>query len=150
MSKQDLLTKLINDHEEVSEFLDNLREIMDFLHDKEAWDRITPVEDFFKRKVIDHFEFEEKNIFPVCLLNLASPELVKLILELQKDHGVILTKTEDFLRRATANIRSPNEETTADLKLKGKEILDILLVHASKEDDDLIPIIEKNKKIFSN
>ena len=145
----DPLMRLSQDHEKVSEYLDNLKEILSFIHDEEAWGKIKPIENFFKRKIVDHFKFEENKIFPTCLLNLATPESVKLILELQREHGVILTKLADFLRITSKNIGPPDKETIAELNLKGREIIDILLIHASKEDDKLIPIVEKNKHIFN-
>ena len=82
----DPLKRLIKDHEEFSEYLENLEEILGFLYKKEAWRKIEPIENFFKRNVISHFAFEEKIVFPAILSGATTPESVKLILELHKEH----------------------------------------------------------------
>lgn len=148
MKQKDLLDKLVNDHEKVSEFVDNLKGILDLIHDKEAWRKIKPIEDFFNKNVTAHFAFEEKNIFPVCLLKFATPETVQLILELQKEHGTISTKLEEFQSIASKKTAPYDEDTISQLNILGRKIFDLLLNHASKEDDNLLPILEKNREIF--
>lgn len=148
MKQVDPLIRLIKYHEEVSEYLENLKKIMGFLHEKEAWEKITPIEDFFKQNVIGHFRFEEKTIFPPCLLKVATPELVNLILELQREHGFILAKVEEFRSIISEKDIPLDKEISTKLNIVGREIIDILLIHTSKEDDELLPILEKNRQIF--
>lgn len=74
----DPLKRLIKDHEEVSEYVENLEEILGFLHEKEAWDKIRPIENFFKRNVISHFAFEEKNSFSCYLVRGGHPRIHKI------------------------------------------------------------------------
>ncbi|MBL7082968.1 MAG: hemerythrin domain-containing protein [Candidatus Aminicenantes bacterium] len=148
MKQKDLLDKLINDHEEVSEYVENLKGILDLIHDKEAWRKIKPIEDFFNKNVTAHFAFEEKNVFPVCLLKFATPETVKLILELQKEHGIISSIVEEFMNITAKKTASYDEDTSSQLNFLGRKIFDLLLNHASKEDDNLLPILEKNREIF--
>jgi iron-sulfur cluster repair protein YtfE (RIC family) len=148
MKQMDPLIRLIKDHEKVSEFLEDMRKVMSFLHDKEAWSKVKPIEDFFQERIVDHFEFEEKIVFPAILSKAATPETIKLILELQKEHGIILTKLEEFQRIASKSVIPPDEETSAELNFVARKIIDILLMHASKEDDNMLPILEKNKQIF--
>ncbi|MFQ5688119.1 MAG: hemerythrin domain-containing protein, partial [Candidatus Scalindua sp.] len=70
----DPLTRLIKDHKDVSEYLDAFEEILDLLCDENAWGNIKPIEDFFKRKVIYHFKFEEEIVFPAILSRCAKKE----------------------------------------------------------------------------
>jgi len=148
MKQMDPLMRLVKDHEKVSEFLEDMRQVMNFLHDEEAWSKIKPIEDFFQQNIIDHFEFEEKKIFPPILLKAATPESIKLILELQREHGIILAKLEEFQWIASKSVIPPDEKTSAELNFVARKIIDILLMHASKEDDNLLPVLEKNKQIF--
>ena len=142
------LRRLVNDHENISEFLEGVEQAMGFLHDEEAWKKIKPIEKFFLRHIIYHFEFEEKDVFPVILSKLATLESIKLILELQKEHGVILTKLREF-RSITSKKNTPvDKETGSQLNFVGRKIIHLLLTHASKEDDKLLPILEKNREIF--
>lgn len=144
----DPLKRLIKDHEEVSEYLENLEEILGFLYQRKAWNKIKPIEDFFKRNVISHFEFEEKIVFPAILSRVATPESVKLILELQVEHGTILKELEEFRKIISGHVLPLDKETNVKLSLTGRRIIDSLLRHASKEDDKLLPIVKKNSKIF--
>jgi hemerythrin-like domain-containing protein len=148
MKQTDPLFRLIKEHEKVSEFLEDMREVMSFLHDKEAWSKLKPIEDFFQERIVKHFEFEEKIVFPAILSKAAAPETIKLILELQREHGIILTKLEEFQRIASKSVIPPDEKTEAELNLVARKIIDMLLMHASKEDDHMLPILEKNKQIF--
>jgi len=148
MKQMDPLIRLVNDHENISEFLEGVEQTMGFLHDEEAWKKIKSIEEFFQRHIIHHFEFEEKNVFPVILSKLATLESIKLILELQKEHGFILTKLWEFLSITSKKIVPVDKEASAQLNCMGRNIIHLLLTHASKEDDKLLPLLEKNKEIF--
>lgn len=148
MKQMDPLIRLVNDHEKISEFLEEVVETRGFLHEEEEWRKINPIEEYFQRHIIHHFEFEEKKVFPAILLKLATLESIKLILELQKEHGVILTKLREF-RSITSKKNTPvDKETGSQLNFEGRKIIHLLLTHASKEDDKLLPILEKNREIF--
>ena len=45
MKKMDPLIRLVKDHENISEFLEDVGETEGFLHNEEAWRKIKPVED---------------------------------------------------------------------------------------------------------
>jgi len=144
----DPLKRLINDHEKVSEYVENLGEILVLRYEKEDWNKIRRIENFFARHVIAHFGFEEKIIFPAILSGVATAESTKLILELQKEHKVILEELQEFRNIISVSTIPLEEETNVTLNVVGKRIMDSLLRHASKEDVELLPIVEKNKQIF--
>jgi len=144
----DPLRRIIKDHEDVSEYLERLEEILGLLQEQEAWNRVKPIEDFFQRNLIDHFEFEERMVFPVLLSAHATPETIKLILELQKEHGIILKELEEFRRIVSENVSPLDKETNVRQNLVGREIMESLLAHASKEDDELLPILKKSRQLF--
>ena len=146
----DPLRRLIKDHKDISEYVDNAEEILGLLLDEEAWSKIKPIEDFFKQRVIEHFGFEEKIVFPAILSGCATPESIKLILELQREHGIILKELEEFLKIISENTIPLDKETNTRLNVVGREIMDSLIVHASKEDDELLPILQKNRHIFNS
>ncbi|HID18431.1 TPA: hemerythrin domain-containing protein, partial [Candidatus Bathyarchaeota archaeon] len=144
----DPLKRLIKDHNGVSEYMEHLEGILGFLYEEQAWRKMKPIEDFFKRNVIGHFEFEEKMVFPPILLGHATPEAIKLILELQREHGSILKELEEFQKIISEKVFPLDEETYERLNVMGRRIIDSLLGHASKEDDKLLPILRKNSRIF--
>lgn len=148
-SCRDPLDRLIRDHESTSEYAEDLEKVLGFLHDEEAWRKIQPIDDFFKCNLIEHFNFEEKIIFPAILLKIANTESVKLILELQKEHGSILKELEAF-RQIISGAKFPLDKDTAiRLGAVARNIINSLLAHAAKEDENLLPIIEKNTGIFT-
>ena len=148
MEQMDPLARIIKYHKAVSEYLETFEKILDFLHDEEAWRKITPIEDFFKQNVIEHFKYEEEKVFTVCLLKVATPELVSLILELQKEHGLMLKNVEEFRRIISENGIPPSKEASVRLNILGREIIEIFLAHALREDDELLPVLERNRDIF--
>ncbi len=141
---RDPLSRLIKYHEDVSEYLEIIAEALGFLFDEQAWIKIEQIKDFFERNVIEHFKFEEEIVFPLVLLKVATPDSIKLILELQKEHGSILKELEEFQKIISENGFPFDKETSTKLNVDGRKILDSLLPHASKEDDNLVPILKKN------
>lgn len=142
----DPLKRLIKDHEEISEYLENLKEVLDFPPEKKTWDKIKSMEDFFQRNVTNHFKFEEEVIFPALLSGFATQETIKLILELQREHGGILNELEKF-QKITSKM-SLDSETSEELQAVSKKIIDNLLDHAKKEDKKLLPILKENRHLL--
>ena len=144
----DPLERLIKDHRDVSEYLENFKEILGFLHEEKAWSELRPIRDFFERNVINHFKFEEEVLFPAILSKCATLESIKLILELQREHGAILKELEEFQKIISESAIPLDKEITERVNIVGRRIIDSILPHALKEDDRLLPIIEKNRSIF--
>jgi len=144
----DPLERFIKDHKDVSEYLGNLEEILGLLYEEKAWSELTAIRDFFKRNVIAHFRFEEEVIFPAILSKCATPESIKLILELQREHGAILKELEEFQKIISESAIPLDKEVSERVNVVGRKIIDSILPHASKEDDKLLPILEKNRQIF--
>ena len=145
----DPLKRLIKDHIDISEYLEFLVEVLGFLLDEEAWIKLKPIEDFFKKNLIEHFEFEEERVFSTILAHAATPEGIKLILELQREHGSILKELEEFQKIISDNTFPLDKGTSTRLNVIGRDIIDSLLAHASKEDDLLVPILKENMYIFA-
>lgn len=149
----DPLKRLIKYHEEIWEYVENLEDIHglgypNILYEKEGWDKIKPIEDFFKRNVTEHFAFEEEIVFPAILAKVATPEAIKLIPELQKEHRIILEELKEFQKIISAAAIPLDEETSLKLNVVGKRIINSLQRHAAEEDKKLLPIVKKNRQIF--
>jgi iron-sulfur cluster repair protein YtfE (RIC family) len=144
----DPLERTIKDHEDISEYLNNLKEILDFLDEEKAWSELRPIKDFFEQNVINHFKFEEEVVFPAILSKCATPESIKLILELQREHGAILKDLEEFQKIISESAIPLDKKVSERVNVIGRRIIDSILPHASKEDDRLLPIIKKNRQIF--
>jgi iron-sulfur cluster repair protein YtfE (RIC family) len=145
----DPLQRFINDHKDVSEQLDILEKVMGFLISEEAWSQIKPVEEFFKQHLVEHFKFEEKAIFAPLLARAAKPDVIELILELQREHGCILNELNEFKKIVEKGDFPLDEDSHKKLNVIGRDIISSLLAHASKEDDLLLPILKENIHIFA-
>jgi iron-sulfur cluster repair protein YtfE (RIC family) len=145
----DPLKRFIRDHEDVSEQLHILEKVMGFLINEEAWSQIKPVEEFFKQHLVEHFKFEEKAIFAPLLAHTTKPDVIKLILELQKEHGCILNELNEFKKIVEKGDFPLDEDTLKKLNVIGRDIISSLLAHASKEDDLLLPMLKENIHIFA-
>jgi hemerythrin-like domain-containing protein len=144
----DPLKRFIKDHEDVSEFVENLEEILGFLYEKLDQNNIKRIEDFFNRNIICHFKFEENEVFPKILSGAATSQSIKLILELQKEHGMILKQLESFQKIVAENRGSLDKETNRKIGLLVKKITEELQKHAAKEDDNLLPLLKENRQLF--
>jgi hemerythrin-like domain-containing protein len=144
----DPLKRVIECHENVSEFVENYHKILSFSYENEGWDNIKRIENFFNQNIIHHFEFEEKKIFPVILLKTATPEYVGLILELQREHGIILKEVDLFKERISKNPDLLNKETSREIYDIVKKIKENIQRHAAKEDEKILPFLKKNRHIF--
>ncbi len=144
----DPLKRLIKDHEEVSEYLENLKEVVELLSGEKDWNKIKAIEDFFQRNIISHFKFEEEVIFPALLSGFATRETIKLILELQKEHGSMSKEVEEFQEIVSKNAFSLKKEKSERLHSVSKKIIDNFLEHAKKEDKNLLPILKEHRQIL--
>ena len=145
---EDPLKRLINDHENISEYVENLGEMLLLRYEQEDWNKIRRTEKFFKRNVVEHFGFEEKIVFPAILSRIGTAESRKLIAGLQKEHKLISKELEEFRNIISASTIPLEKETSVRLNVVAKRIMDSLLRHASKEDVELLPIVRKNRRIF--
>ncbi len=145
---KDPLKELIDDHKDISEYVEDFGKILTFLHDEKAKNRLESVRTFMSENLREHFRFEEEVVFPAVLLHVATPESVKLILELQKEHGAMLETIDECLP-VVFGLDSPADKAMHDrMEVDIRKIVSRKLAHASKEDDKLLPIIEQNKQLF--
>ena len=144
---KDPLERLIKEHIKVSEYMENLEKLFALLLEEKGWSDIQKAEKFFEENVVRHFDYEEK-LFPILIIEDPSPETVKLCLDIVKDHGSILKELEDYRRLIQESNPPFDEKTNKQLNALGRTVRDHLLNHARNEDENLLPILEKNRQIF--
>ena len=142
--RSDPLIRLITDHENVSEYVENLEKMLDSFYDAEAWERLTPIEAFFRQNVIAHFAFEEKTIFPALRERIAEPDDLRLLDDLTDEHVPIRALVTEFIGMASDSAAAEGKESRTKLFGIAKEIVDKLQQHATKEDERLLPLISAN------
>ncbi len=144
----DPMRRIIEYHEAISEYVEDFEEALVILYDKQIVNKTKPTEDFFKRNVIAHFTFEEERVFPIIRAAAQSEEITVLVEELEAEHGEILKDVREFLKLAAENKYPLDREARKKLYTVGKSAIDALLRHASKEDEQLIPVIRKHEDLF--
>lgn len=144
----DPLKKLINDHGNASEYLENFK-MVDFLRREEPLNQIKVIREFFEVGVTAHFKFEEEVVFPAILTKCATTESTKLIWELQKEHVAILKDAEEFQRLTSGSAIPLDKEKSEVANALVRKMINSVLQHSSKEDEKLLPIMKKNIQIFA-
>jgi len=142
--RSDPLIRLITDHENVSEYVENLEKMLDSFYDAKAWEELKPIEAFFRQNVMAHFAFEEKTVFPALRERIAAPNVLRLLDELTHEHVPIRALVSEFIRVVSDSATAEDKEIRTKLYGIAKETVDKLQQHATKEDERLLPLISEN------
>ncbi len=137
----DPLEQLIRQHRNISEYVIDFEKVSDFIHDPKSWSG-PEFDEFLKKYFYDHFMFEEKKIFPALVKKVGGAGLKETVQELYKEHEDMLAKVSK-IRNAVKK-----GDVDREIFMLVKEVFNQLLEHAGKEDDELIPLIQKNRKVF--
>ncbi len=137
----DPLEQLLKYHRNISEYVIDFEKAMDFSRDPKSWN--TPeFDDFLKKYFYDQFAFEEEKIFPVLVKKVGGAGLRETVQELYKEHEDMLAKVSKV---RTAVKRGAVDR---DVYMTAREVFRQLLEHAAKEDDEIIPVLKKNRDLF--
>ncbi len=93
---------------------------------------------FFDEYIVKHFKFEEEEIFSLILKHGNEKEK-RMVQGLQNDHLEILNKLADFMKTVSFYGSQPNEKQIEDIMSSSRELLEMILRHARKEDLQLFP-----------
>ena len=139
----DPLEQLIKLHRNVSEYVLDFEKVSDFIHDPKSWTG-PEFDEFLQKYFYNHFMFEERKIFPVLVKKVGGARLKETVQELYAEH-------EDMLARVS-KIREAVKKGEVDREtfFLVKDVFRQLLEHAGKEDDELIPAIQKNRNVFKD
>jgi len=134
--------KLLHEHQEIaksSEFLNNFQE--SFSKDDVA-EYMQSLNKFYKDEISDHFKWEEETLFPI-ILERGNPLDNQLINELLEDHIAIKARFNNF--RDLVLLFDENSDNSVFTKIMNTcaDLHNIVVVHAKKEEENLIPILKK-------
>src|SRR3989339_423439 len=139
----DIIEKLIADHQQVREQT-FVAEKLASLIDSNAffWDNATAVQRFFEKEVREHFASEERVLFPV-LRQVVSDWERTMLEKIESEHVQILKLLNELSDISKQHIRYPSKSTREFFVKVCAKILDILMPHARREDEELYPVINK-------
>jgi len=134
----DKLTREAQEHGEIFESLIFFEKLIPVLSDK----NIEKFKSFLDEHAEDHFEFEEKEIFPI-ILDKGTNEEKNLIEELQSQHKEILDMINQLDKLVSTHGASSSGNNKEKIMKLNTKIIESLLAHARKEDTDIFPIFKK-------
>ncbi len=141
-SGREAAVKLKEQHSQISEGIELFRVSLSYMGGKKAYNNIKKVTDFFDQNVAAHFTYEEQDLFKIILAT-GDSEIKHLVRELQQEHIVIFAKYNEITDIALKHGFSfQDEKVKDDFVALSKKIIGLILDHAQKEDEKLIPWLE--------
>ncbi len=138
----DKLTKESQEHGEIFESLTFFKKSLEVFANSETSDFIEKFQKFIDEYLVEHFEFEENELFPTILKG-GTPKEKHLIRELQLEHDQILGKVDQFKNLISSCGYQPIGVQIKEIIRYSREIIKMVLQHARKEDKELFPMLRK-------
>jgi DUF438 domain-containing protein len=136
--RMDKLTKAYLDHGMISEEMTFFKKFVEGIDADEVENYLSRLRKFSEEYIINHFRFEEEEVFPL-ILNYGNDKEKKLIQMLQDEHVKILKKLAEFMEKVASYRAHPTEEEVEEIMLSSRAVLEMVLLHARKEDTHLFP-----------
>ena len=138
----DILTKLVSEHKEVGERMSFFKQSISVIDAEKTPNYVRDLSKFFQEYILAHFEFEESQIFPT-VLTIGALEEKHLIRILQQEHISILDKFDKFRDAILHSGFHLDVNQMDELVSLAREIIEMQVNHAHKEDEELYPILKK-------
>jgi len=145
LPSQDLPEEMLRQHAAVSEWAQVLEAAGQLLDQTSGELDQGAIERFFKHNVHDHTQFEEGVVFPAVLGTDPGPAIEALIHELRKEH-IAISRTVGALFVALRGAHRADEAQRRALSREVKRLVEALLLHAAKEDDQLLPYLTEHQQ----
>jgi iron-sulfur cluster repair protein YtfE (RIC family) len=136
--KMDKLTKAYLDHGMISEEMTFFKKFVEGIDADEVENYLSKLRKFSEEYITKHFKFEEEEIFPL-IIQYGNEKERKLVQLLQQDHIKILKELEGFMEQVASYGAHPTEKEIEEIMLSSRAILEMVLLHARKEDTCLFP-----------
>jgi len=143
------LNKFTHYHKTSVQFLSTLKKIINGIDDENAWYLLKTFEETSKTNILEHFEFEERIVFPAILMAHASLKSIEIILDKVKHHGMILEKVEQLQAMVAAFSFPLDDEKKTRLVAVLQSIYDLLDRHMKNEDQTVLKIMKQSKTVRS-
>lgn len=138
----DKLTREAQEHGEVFEKLTLFKKFVSVLPSGSVTDWIRDFREFLEGYVVDHFRFEEDELFP-AVLAIGMDKEKDFIQDLQQEHIRVLDKVGQFKDLSSKCGSEPDEKQINELVSLSSQIIEMITKHAHKEDNGLFPLFKK-------
>ena len=140
----DKLTREAHEHGKILESIVFFEKFLKTITSDDAENYTVRLHQFSDEYIIQHFKFEEEELFP-AILHKGSSEERGFIKELQDDHEQILTSLTEFKKIISLYEPRPSKEQVKKIIEASEALISQILVHARKEDQRLFPALKKYK-----
>ncbi|MCI5159337.1 MAG: hypothetical protein D3906_13060 [Candidatus Electrothrix sp. AUS1_2] len=140
----DKLTREAHEHDKILESIVFFEKFLKVITSDDAENYIPHLYRFADEYVVQHFKFEEQELFPVILRKGSSDER-HFIGELLEDHKHILVLLEMFKDVISVYEPRPDKEQVKEILRSSEAVITQILAHAQKEDKRLFPALKKYK-----
>lgn len=135
------LDKVREKHSQFSEEIELLKSILPCLHDKDACTNIRKATNFFKDNIVPHFDDEEP-LFKVALI-IGDMKIKEIVRNLQHEHISMLSIWDKINGLVLKHGYSfSDEKTKEEFAILVNRMLEFIILHARKEDEELFPYLE--------
>lgn len=132
--------RVSKEHAIMQEYVSDLRQVVES-NDCRKLQKIT---ENIRADFEDHFQIEEKIIFPAALLCLTTLETADLIITLSKEHGLFECDVQTIIQ--FVDCESKNNSISTELKVFLEGFINRLEKHAKREMDELFPKLDTDKR----
>jgi iron-sulfur cluster repair protein YtfE (RIC family) len=141
----DKLTREAHEHGKIIESMVFFEKFLKTITSDYAENYTERLHQFSDEYIVQHFNFEEQEIFPFIIQNGALEER-EFIEELQEDHKQILASLAEFKKIISLyDPQPPTKEQIKKIINASEVVISQILVHARKEDKRLFPALKKYK-----
>lgn len=119
------------DHAILASVIDNFRRLFMGVHTADADKRFAEIRQLITEKTFEHFDYEDKQVFPALLAGNPDKKVEQLVAELSQEHKTLLKETQ----RVNALLHQRNlNNCTGEVWSVMMELLTAFEKHAAKED----------------
>lgn len=138
----DKLTRETHEHGRILESMVFFEKFLKTITSDDAENYTVRLHQFSDEYIVEHFKFEEEELFP-AVLHKGSSEEREFIEELLEDHKRILVSLTEFKEIISLYEPRPNKEQVKEIIRSSEALISQIIVHARKEDKRLFPALKK-------
>jgi hypothetical protein len=137
------LAKLEHEHKFIISYLEKFETMVNESELALVHEKLQAIAPHLHRQIIDHFAFEEEFIFPAALSGTPSSELIRMVLRLQKEHGIIEREIMEVFDLVTGS-GDFTAHIGQEIALRAHRVTPIIREHTARESHDLAAVFRQD------
>lgn len=143
---QDPLRPLEEQHGQITEWATQVRAAAAFVPGELTPERVERLSRFYRIKVLPHFRYEERHLFPALLRICGTPSLTQRLLAIAEEHDELRLRIEILLGDLDSLVSSERSEGLEQATVRRAQLtIDRLMEHAAAEDALVLPLLVRHR-----